>query len=206
MNDPLAAATEPDRLIEGEDPGTTHAEDARRWLVIYGELLGYKDMLLARTKQATAAMQPEAVAEIERTDLEIVRRQRDRIRRRLGFWRRRLRELGGPGFDEQTRLIQHGGASVRLSRREAELFAFLLAHPGGSFPPRELAAEAWRTPTLSAPQVRNYVVRLRRKLTQTQVPCDLISDPGVGYSLKWRGDRAGQARPISRRPGRARSG
>jgi DNA-binding response OmpR family regulator len=188
MDDAAAAATEPDRLIEGEDPRTTHAEDARRWLVIYGELLAYKDMLLARTKQATAAMRPEAVAEIERTDLEIVRRQRDRIRRRLAFWRRRLRELGGVGFDEHSRLIQHEGGTVRLSRREAQLFAFLLTHPGGSFRPEELAAEAWRAPALSAPQVRNYVVRLRRKLTQTQAPCDLISEPGVGYSLKWRGE------------------
>lgn len=187
MTDAATAATDPERLIEGEDPATTHAEDARRWLLIYGELLAYKDMVLARTQQAMTTMRPETTSEIERTDLQVVRRQRERVRSRLEFWRRRLRELGGAvDFDERTRLIRHGDESVRLSRREAELFGFLLAHPEGSFRPDELAAAAWRTPGLSAPQVRNYVVRLRRKLTETRVPADLISDPGVGYRLRWR--------------------
>ena len=200
MTEPAAAAVDPDRLIEGEDPHTTHAEDAQRWLVIYSELLAYKEMLLTRTQEAAALMHPETISEIERTDLQIVRRERDRTHARVEFWRRRLRELGGTaGFDERTRLIQHSGGSVRLSRREAELFAFLLTHPDGSFRPQELAAEAWGTPRLSAPQVRNYVVRLRRKLTATQFPCDLISDPGVGYRLKWRGDRTPAAAPGSRR-------
>lgn len=192
MTDAAQAAIDPHHLIDGEDPHTTHAEDARRWLVIYSELLAYKDMVLDRTRRAMATMHPETMSEIERTDVQIVHRERDRVHARLEFWRGRLRELGGAvGFDERTRLIRHGGESVRLSRREAELFGFLLAHPGGSFRPDELAAEAWRTPTLSAPQVRNYVVRLRRKLTETRVPCDLISDPGVGYSLRWRREPAG---------------
>ena len=92
----------------------------------------------------------------------------------------------GVGFDRDTRLIDYGGDVVRLSRREAELLAYLLTHPGGSFRPDELAAEAWRTPALSAPQVRNYVVRLRRKLARLGLPFDLLSVPGVGYSIRWR--------------------
>jgi DNA-binding response OmpR family regulator len=187
----IDAATDPARLIDGEDPRTTHAADARHWIVVYGELLAYKDMVLARTRKAAAGMDADAATEIEQTDLVILRRERNRVRRRLAFWRRRLRELGEQsGFDEHTRQIQHHGVSVRLSRREAELFAYLDSHPGASFRPEELAAEAWRTPRLSAPQVRNYVVRLRRKLTETGVPCDLISDPGNGYRLKWRAGRA----------------
>ncbi|HXM56982.1 MAG TPA: winged helix-turn-helix domain-containing protein [Candidatus Dormibacteraeota bacterium] len=182
-----AAAADPDRLIEGEDPGTGHAEDARRWLVIYTELSAYKDALLARTEQAMATMPREAIRDVEQTDLVLIHAERDRIRRRLEFWRQRLRALGGAvEFDEASRLVRHDGGSVRLSKREAQLFGFLLAHPNASFPPRELASAAWRSPVLSAPQVRNYVVRLRRKLTAARAPCDLISDPGVGYSLKWR--------------------
>jgi DNA-binding response OmpR family regulator len=187
MTEAAAAATDPDRLIEGEDPRTTHAQDARRWLAIYSELLAYKQEVVARTEQAMVTMHPEAMAEIGLTDLQVLLHERDRVSGRLAFWRRRLRELGGAvGFDERTRQIQHDRGSVRLSRREAELFAFLLAHPDGTFRPDELAAEAWRAPALSAPQVRNYVVRLRRKLTEMRVPCDLISDPGVGYRLRCR--------------------
>jgi DNA-binding response OmpR family regulator len=187
MVDAAAAAADAQRLIEGEDPQTTHAEDAQRWLVIYSELFAYKETVLARTRQAMATMRPETISEIQRTDVVILHRERDRVRGRMEFWRERLRELGGgAGFDERTRLIHHGGRSVRLSRREAELFAFLLAHPDNIFRPEELAAEAWRSPALSATQVRNYVVRLRRRLSEAGLPCDLISDPGVGYRVKWR--------------------
>jgi hypothetical protein len=33
--------------------------------------------------------------------------------------------------------------------------------------------------------VRNYVVRLRRKLGGADLPFTLLSEPGTGYSLKW---------------------
>jgi DNA-binding response OmpR family regulator len=196
MIEAAANAADAQRLIEGEDPQTMHAEDAQRWLVIYSELFAYKETVLARTQAAMATMRPETISEIERTDVVIMHRERDRVRRRMEFWRQRLRELGGgAGFDERARLIHHGGRSVRLSRREAELFAFFLTHPDGSFRPEELAAEAWRSRALSATQVRNYVVRLRRRLSEAGLPCDLISDPGVGYRLRWRRELGAAAGP-----------
>jgi DNA-binding response OmpR family regulator len=187
VTDAARAAIDPERLIEGENLDTTHVEDARRWLVVYSELLAFKESILARTRGAVVGLHPESGQEILRTDMVVLESERDRFRRHLEYWRCRLRELGGGvGFDQATRLIDYRGGVVRLTRREAELFSYLLTHPGGRFRPDELAAEAWRTPALSAPQVRNYVVRLRRKLAEARLPCDLISDPGVGYSLKWR--------------------
>jgi DNA-binding response OmpR family regulator len=185
--DAAIAAIDQERLIEGENPETTHVEDARRWLVVYSELLAFKESVLARTNSAVVGLHPESGQEIRNTDLAVLESERARFRLRLEYWRRRVRELGGGvGFDEATRLIDYRGSVIRLTRREAELFSYLLTHPRRSFRPDELAAGAWRTPGLSAPQVRNYVVRLRRKLAEAQLPYDLISDPGVGYSLKRR--------------------
>ena len=184
--DAALAAVEEDRLLEGEDPGTTHSEDARRWMSAYTELLAFKEGLLARTRRAVEELGRESAREIATTDLSILIGERDRFRRRLEFWRRRVRDLGGGiDFDYDVRLIRHQGGAIRLSRREAEFLTFLLEHPAQRFTPRELADQAWLAPNLSAEQVRNYVVRLRRKLSGADLPCTLVSEPGTGYSLKW---------------------
>ena len=181
-----AAAVDPERLLEGENPATEHVEDARRWLAVYSELLAYKEGVLTRTLRAVRQLAPESAGEIEQTDLPVLAEERDRFRRRLHFWQRRVREMGGGiDFDAGSRVIRHDGREVRLSRREGELLAFLLEHPGQSFAPPELASRAWLAPALSSEQVRNYVVRLRRKLGGAAVPCILLSEPGAGYSLKW---------------------
>lgn len=181
----LAAADE-ERLLEGEDPTTSHAEDARRWLTVYTELLAQKEAILQRINRAAAQLSSEAGTEIESTDLVLLRAERDRFRRRLEFWRHRVRDLGGGiDFDRKVRLIRHNGQLIQLSRREGELLAFLLEHPGRSFRPQEVTAHAWQATNLSSEQVRNYVVRLRRKLARADLPCTLISEPGRGYSLKW---------------------
>jgi DNA-binding response OmpR family regulator len=184
--DAARAAVAEDRLLEGEDTETAHPDDARRWMSAYTELLAFKESVLARTKRAVEGLGRESAEEIRRTDLKILIEERDRFRRRLAFWQRRVRELGGGiDFDYEVRVIRHQGGSIRLSRREAELLTFLLEHPGQRFAPRDLADQAWLAPNHSAEQVRNYVVRLRRKLSGADLPCTLVSEPGTGYSLKW---------------------
>ena len=184
--DAAQAAVAQDRLLEGEDPETGHPEDARRWMAAYTELLAYKESVFIRTRRALDELGRDSAAEIARTDMEILAEERDRFRRRLGFWQRRVRDLGGGiDFDHEVRLIRHEGQAIRLSRREAELVSFLLEHPGRKFTPRELADLAWLAPNLSQEQVRDYIVRLRRKLSGADLPCTLVSEPGTGYSLKW---------------------
>src|ERR1700736_5949685 len=120
MDDPrdvAQAAVDHDRLLEGEDPGTAHAEDARRWLVVYGELLAYKESVLERTLRAVEEYAHEAASEIAQTDLPILGEERDRFRRRLNYWQGRVRELGGGlDFDPAVRTIRHRGQAIRLTR------------------------------------------------------------------------------------------
>ena len=180
------AAVDEDRLLDAEDPNTAHPEDARRWLAVYTELLAYKEGVLHRVRLARGQLSGGAAIEIESTDLALLESERDRFRRRLDFWRRKVRELGGGiDFDPEVRLIRHGGRAIQLTRREGQLLAFLLENPGRSFRPHQLAEEAWQASGLSSEQVRNYVVRLRRKLAVTDLPCTLVSNPGTGYCLKW---------------------
>ena len=98
--DPQKAAGEavdPDRLLEGEDPETRHPEEANHWIEVYTELLTFKERAVATAHQSVAQM-PEVDARVEatRTDMAVLEAERDRIRRRLDFWKRRHLELSTP--------------------------------------------------------------------------------------------------------------
>lgn len=95
--DPQTAAREavdPDRLLEGEDPESPHPEEARRWIEVYTELLTFKERALATAHEGLAKM-PEADARREavRTDFSVLEAERDRLRRRLEFWKKRHLDL-----------------------------------------------------------------------------------------------------------------
>jgi DNA-binding response OmpR family regulator len=77
---------------------------------------------------------------------------------------------------------------VALTRRESQLLTFLLEHPARFFDTRTLAARAWHDPHLASEQVRTYVVRLRRRLQEAGVGCDIRSERRRGYALVF--DRA----------------
>ncbi len=88
------AAVDPDRLLEGEDPETPHPEEARHWIEVYTELLTFKERAVATAHESLARM-PEADARREavQTDLTVLEAERDRLRRRLEFWKRRHLDL-----------------------------------------------------------------------------------------------------------------
>ena len=88
------AAVDPDRLLEGEDPDTPHPEEARHWIEAYNELLTFKERAVATAHQSLAEM-PEVDARLEatRTDFVVLEAERDRLRRRLEFWKRRHLDL-----------------------------------------------------------------------------------------------------------------
>lgn len=175
--------TEEEYLLEGERPDTPHVEDVRHWITIYAELLAFSERALARTRQSMARMSPSARTEIAATDERMLVQHLARLQRRIAFWRRRLSELGGIDFDPHSRRLAHGGRSLALTRREAELFAYLLAHPNRFFSAEQLVLQAWQAPDLSTEQLRSYVVRLRRHLRALRLPCDLVSEPRQGYAL-----------------------
>ena len=95
--DPQTAAqqaVDPDRLLEGEDPETPYPEDARRWIEVYTELLSFKERALATAHEGLAKMpQADARREAVRTDFSVLEAERDRLRRRLEFWKRRHLDL-----------------------------------------------------------------------------------------------------------------
>ncbi|TME25608.1 MAG: hypothetical protein E6I68_01720 [Chloroflexi bacterium] len=98
--DPQKAAGEavdPDRLLEGEDPETRQPEEANHWIEVYTELLTFKERAVATANQNVAQM-PEVDARVEatQTDLAVLQAERDRIRRRLDFWKRRHLDLSTP--------------------------------------------------------------------------------------------------------------
>jgi hypothetical protein len=77
---------EDDRLLPGEDPESSFPDDAEHFVSVYAELLRFQEL---------AVSQAEAESSGGGEHLEHLRLERDRLRRRLDFWRRRQRELGG---------------------------------------------------------------------------------------------------------------
>lgn len=166
------------RLLSDEDPATPHATDARRWIDIYARLIDFKEHLLERVRSQRATQSSSVEIDDRLAEIEL-----GRLRSRLAFWQDRHRELAPLDLDERRGIVRRDGRSVRLTRREAQLLRFLESHPNRFFDSETLAAEAWKDPNLTAEQVRTYVVRLRRRLADAEVPCSLCSERGRGYAL-----------------------
>jgi hypothetical protein len=87
---------QPDRLLAGEDESTQHPDDAVHWTKVYGELLEFKRSVLATTENYVGAMDPDASAEVQKTDLKALHAEALRFERRLVFWRGRVSDLQDP--------------------------------------------------------------------------------------------------------------
>ena len=183
MTEALATPNEAP-LIDGEDPGTMRAADARRWIEIYSRLIEFKDELLERVRAKTS---DDGHGDSSRGDLQVdeqvVLVEMARLRGRLGFWQRRHAELAPVDLDDRLGIISPTGDVIPLTRREDQLLRFLLQNPGRYFDTRTLAARAWNDPSLASEQVRTYVVRLRRRLREAQARCDIHSERRRGYAL-----------------------
>ncbi len=89
-----ANAVDPDRLLDGEDPKTRYVEDAAHWIAVYAELLLFKERLVDAAGEAMRTMtEAHARDEVGKTDLIVLTSERDRLRRRLDFWKERQRDL-----------------------------------------------------------------------------------------------------------------
>jgi hypothetical protein len=87
-------AVSEDRLLDGEDPHTSHLDDVEHWIAAYSELIAYKETLVAKTQQEAATMvNPSATEETEAVDLTLLLRELENYRRRLKFWLERREEL-----------------------------------------------------------------------------------------------------------------
>jgi len=92
--DAAKAAADPDRVLPHEDLQTTKPAEARRWVRIYAQLLGFKQRVL----HTAHAKLPEVTEEAARreavdTDLVLLEAEQSRLRQRLAFWKRRSDKL-----------------------------------------------------------------------------------------------------------------
>jgi len=87
-------SVDPDRLIDGEDPDTRYVEDAAHWITVYSELVLFKERLVDSATDGLRNMtEAQAREEVGTTDLLVLTAERDRLRRRLDYWKERQREL-----------------------------------------------------------------------------------------------------------------
>ena len=169
--------------MEGENPGTTHVEDARHWVSIYTQMLEFKERLLDRAQAESRDLPKPARDKVESEDLKALEAERAKIEERLEFWRQRHWDLAGIDLDAGTRTIVFQGAAVDLTQRELQLLEILLRNPNRYIPSAEILSKAWHDGSLAPEQVRSYVTRLRRKLAEAQIPCRLETRPRRGYRL-----------------------
>ena len=173
------------RPLDGENLKTTHWEDARHWMSIYADLLEFKRGILDRVRRDIAALQPDA-QRAAAIDLRIIEFQMQGYQGRLDLWYGRIWELQGLWLDPTGRMVRHKGREVALTKREFQLLQFLLSHPHRYFTTTQILGQAWADPALFPEEVRNYVRRLRKILTELEIPVDLVNKPGRGYSLIFR--------------------
>ena len=176
---------EPSQPLEGEDISTQRWEDARHWISIYADLLEFKRGILARVRRDVASLQPLA-QKAAATDLKIIETQMNGYQERLDLWYRRVWELQGLWVDPIGRVVRHQGREMALTKREFQLLQFLMDHPHRYFTTSHILGQAWADPALFPEEVRNYIRRLRKILTDLAIPADLVNKPGRGYSLVFR--------------------
>jgi hypothetical protein len=173
------------RALEGENLKTSHWEDARHWVSIYADLLEFKRGILDRVNRDLAGLQPLA-RKAAAVDVQIIEDQMQGYQARLDLWYRRIWDLHGLWLDPEGRMIRHQGREVVLTLREFQLLQFLLDHPHRYFSTSQIMSHAWADPALFPEEVRNYVRRVRKILTDLTIPVDLVNKPGRGYSLVFR--------------------
>lgn len=172
-----------DRLLEGEDPQTVFAQDARHWVAVYRELIAFRSDVLARVQAQVRRLPASSRAAATATDTAIIEEQLVRYRRRLEFWYQRQWALEGLIIDQPSRTIAHRDRSVMLTRREFQLFMTLVSRPSSHMRSSQLLVEAWHDGDLPEETLRTYVVRLRAKLAELRIPARIENKPRQGYAL-----------------------
>lgn len=174
--------------LEGEDIRTSHWEDARHWMSIYGDLLEFKQGLIDRIRRDLTRLEPVARKAAE-VDLNMIESQMLGYQKRLELWTRRVWDLHGLWLDPEGRMVRYKGAEATLTVREFQLLQFLLEHPYRYFTVTQILGQAWAEPNLFPEEVRNYVRRVRKVLMALEIPCDVVNRPGRGYSLEFQQDK-----------------
>jgi DNA-binding response OmpR family regulator len=172
-----------DRLLEGEDPQTVFAHDARHWIAVYREMIDFKDQLLARVEDQLRRLPKAARSDVTDNDIGLIQDQLDRYKRRIEFWYSKQWELEGLQVDLDTRVITYRERSVRLTKRELELLTMLVSRSPKYITAQQLLVQAWHDSRLPEETLRTYIVRLRGKVAQLGIGAEIVNRPRRGYAL-----------------------
>jgi two-component system response regulator MprA len=116
---------------------------------------------------------------------ELVARVRALLRRARDRPAPSARRVGDLELDASTHEVRRGGRPLRLTRREFDLLALFLDHPGTVLARERLLTEAWgyHSP-VETNAIDVYVGYLRRKLEEGGEPRVIHTVRGVGYVLR----------------------
>ena len=178
----MPATLEPDRLLEGENPRTLHPQDARHWLAVYREMIGFKDDILERVHGHLGQIPAAGLGDVL-GDIKLIENQLQRYQRRMEFWYAKQWELEGLYIDHPKRMITYRERSIKLTRREVQIFLYLASRSPRPVPADSLLRQAWHDATLPEESMRTYIGKLRRKLSDLGGVAQIVTTQGSGYSL-----------------------
>jgi len=155
--------------LPGEDLNTTVLPEVAGWIAIYEELATVLRSVISRANGS------------ER--LDDLRAHLAWIETRLAAWRDRHAQLAGVVISAKDHTLTYAGKSLRLTRRETHLLEFLLRHPRRPFTSKQLATLAWQDSRLSDAQVRTYIMRLRKRLSEIGLDGVITVVRNRGYGI-----------------------
>lgn len=170
-------------IFETEAATPDGAVAARRWLGIYRDLVAVAEDQLEDAAGRTDGLSRPARAHLTSTQVRPLEAHIARLRKRCEYWSRRHAREVGLELSPETGVARYRDRTVPMTRREQQLLRFLADRPGTFSSSRVLLSRAWQASYLSEEQVRTYVGRVRRKLTELQLPCELVTQRPQGYAL-----------------------
>lgn len=176
----------PDRLLEGEDPLTSFPQDARHWIGVYREMIGFKEELLSRMRTQLDSLPAAARQDVLENDIGLLEDQLGRYQRRLEFWYARQWRLEGLLVDSEARMVTYRERTMSLTRREYQLFALLVAKSPTFVTPNQLLVQAWHDARLPEETLRTYIGRVRTKMGTLGVAAEIVNLPRRGYALLFK--------------------
>ena len=176
----------PDRLLEGEDPRTDFPQDARHWISVYREMIGFKEDLLGRIRGLLTHLPPAARSDVMVEDVAMLEAQLARYQRRLEYWYARQWQLEGLEIDDEARTVTYRDRTATFTRREYQLVTLLLTRSPNFITPNQLLVQAWHDSRLPEETLRTYIGRVRAKLRALGVEADIKNRPRRGYAMVFK--------------------
>lgn len=172
-----------DRLLEGENPDSPFARDARHWISVYRDMIAFKEDLLGRVRAQILHLPKAARQDVLDNDIGMLEEQLERYLRRLDYWYGRQWHLEGLQIDAEDRTVTFRERSIALTKREYQLFVLLVSRSPEFVSPSRLLVEAWHDGDLPEETLRTYIARLRTKLAELGATAEIRNRPRRGYAV-----------------------